>query len=92
MPGCAPESQLLSLPQPCTPPVHLSTWRRPLRNSFRRLFSSRSSRQILAGLQTGLPAVAAGCPASMDQSEGLERRALSLGRDYIDVVVLKAPW
>ena len=51
----------------------------------------RSSRQVSAGLQIGLTAVAAGLPASMDQSAGLDERALSPGRDYIHVMVLKAP-
>ena len=74
-----PVSQLVSLPQPCTPPpIHSRTWRRPLRVSFRQLLSSRSSRQVLGRLQPGLAAIAAGIPASIDQSAGLGGLAVSL--------------
>ncbi len=53
--------------------------------SFYRPFSPRSSGQVLAGCRASLSAVAAGHPASMNQSGDLGERALSLGRDYIDV-------
>ena len=60
--------------------------------SFRWPFSIRSSGQVSAGLQSGLTAAAAaGLPASIDQSAGLENRALSLGSDFIQEIVLEAP-
>ena len=52
--------------------------------SFYRPLSSRSSWQVLAGLQTGLSALDAGSVASLGEFADLGERAVSLGGDYID--------
>lgn len=90
-PGCAARVATAAAVQPCTPPtIHSRTRWCSLMVSFYRSFSSRSSVSASAGLKTGLSAVDAGCPAPFDQSGDLGERAVSLGRDYIDVMGLAA--
>lgn len=55
-----------------------------------RPFSSRSSWRGAAGLLYDLSAMAAGQLVSVHQCAGLENGPLSLGRDFIDEVVMES--
>ena len=91
-PGCAAPVAAALAARRCTMATFRSATReRTLLASFYRPCSSRSSWQILAGLQTGLTAVDAESPASVAQSADLGERAVSLGRDYIDVIGTGSP-
>ncbi len=91
-PGCAARVAAAPAARRCTPPpTSPATWGRTS-FSFCWPFSSRSSVSVSAGLQHDLSVVAAGIPASTDQSAGLSERALSLGGDYTHVMGLAASW
>ena len=91
-PGCAARVLSDLAVRRCALPVAaLANWVCVLMCPFYRPFSSRSSWRSAAGGQAALPAVAYGFPVFSDQSAGMEDRALSLGRDFIDAMVVEAP-